>query len=152
MSANRFILTSALGAFLLFSCEKEVFVPQENVIEITPENDPYVPNSNAFIIKGETIVQPAMPIAEVTLSPCGNGFSAQISYMGAPMNGDYRYQIRIAGTNILVDEGTISNGENTNWVLESCTEYDFKFWGCNPSNYSTVQTIRTEGCNGVFDC
>ena len=53
----------------------------------------------------------------------------------------------------VVDAGAISNGDNTDWVLDPCTSYDFEFWGNEGCpGCSTIQTLTSDGCNGTFTC
>lgn len=96
---------------------------------------------------------PKAPLAEISLSPCGYGFNANVYYYGttSPIIGTYAYEIWLGGT--MVDNGNISHGGSTPWVLAPCTTYTFKFWGSWASSLVTsIQTVTTDGCGGVFIC
>lgn len=141
MSVKKMVAFAALISVVLFSCTKEDFPPQNERVQ-GPET----------VIGDDPNDDPALPIASATIHPCGYGFYVDVTYMEVPMSAEYHYEIREAGTNNVVDSGTVKHGGSTNWVLQPCTEYDFEFWGLNTTEYSTVQTASTEGCDGVFGC
>lgn len=96
---------------------------------------------------------PKAPLAEISLSPCGYGFNANVYYHGttSPIIGAYPYEIWLGGT--MVDSGTISHGGSTPWVLSACTTYTFKFYGSWAStSVTSTLTVTTDGCGGVFIC
>jgi len=92
-----------------------------------------------------------------TISGCGEGFKVTIqtgTSGNAPLDQLFYYQIFLADTypgGAIVDSGAISGGENTNWVLEPCTEYVFVF--CNTFSSPTISiTGISDGCGGIFIC
>jgi hypothetical protein len=144
MAVLRIVAIATLSTFILFSCTKEDFPP-------SPENTET--SSVERTIPKQTRFDPVDIIPEAVIHSCGYGFYVDVEYMGASMSGSYPYEIRLAGTNIVVDSGMITDGGHTNWELSPCTEYDFEFWGSSTSTtYSKTQTARTDGCDGSFDC
>lgn len=92
------------------------------------------------------------PMAVVTPSPCGYGFSCDIDWLyGGPATGSYAYEIWDGGT--MVDSGTISDGDNTTWTLSPCTSYTFVFYGSWASSLPTQSlSVTSDGCGGTFVC
>ena len=144
MKKQLFTIVLISLATLITSCAKEDLSERINDVVLEKENGESIANNKE---------NSKSPIAVADLSPCGYGFYVNIDLMGVPSLEAYPYTISISGTSTVVDSGTISNGSNTNWVLSPCTEYDFEFWGSEAcSSCSTIQTLTTDGCGGVFIC
>lgn len=142
--ATKLLTTILVIISLAFSsCLKEDSKSQTNMTENEIENGSSFSDSDSS----------RAPYAIATPAPCGYGFTVAISFMGNPATEPYSYAIKCTGLNTVVDSGTISNGEYTNWVLDPCTSYDFEFWGSMACpDCSTVQTIYSDGCDDLFDC
>jgi len=174
--STKLILAAVIAMPIFFSsCSKEDVSPEPILIDTNsgspgvyrpptlPEEQPPVKGEGAYEIIAEpqgvtedlikSNISIIAPVAELSLSPCGYGFYANITSNGAPVTGQYQYKITLKGTNTVVDSGIISHGGNTSWNLNSCTEYDIEFWGNTVISTSTsTQTVSTDGCNGVFNC
>lgn len=95
------------------------------------------------------------------VTPCGYGFNFTIYADAAqtiPLTGGsnfYYYKIKEVGTTgpNYDDEGPISHGNNTNWVLAPCTDYIFYLHYLN-GNGTLLETIQvtSDGCGNLFVC
>ena len=112
------VLAVLTAVLLITSCSKEDLTPKPNHQKVDCEETIQAPQGKV-----------RAPLAVATPSPCGYGFNVAVTFMGSPISESYPYEIRVAGTTTVVDSGTISHGNNTNWVLSPCTSYDFEFWG-----------------------
>lgn len=151
MSVSKFILIATVTSLTLFSCEKEEITP---VLPNSPAVDSEVPNTiddNLAEREGINVVK-FNEDAQATLTPCGNRFYADVRIGNSVVSGTYYYEIRKAGSNEIVDSGMIGHGGVTNPVLESCTEYVFKFFSANGTSHSVSQLLSSDGCGGVFSC
>lgn len=98
----------------------------------------------------------AAPFATASITGCGYGFTVDMTLYALPSNQQLYYQIWL--NNTLVDEDTVSQGMNTNWVLAPCTTYEFWFWGAPWTGPNTghppsqVITGTTDGCGNIFIC
>ena len=129
-------------AIVLTSCSKEE-IPTPNSVTVSPMTNQI----------DSAVDEKMNPTVVATPSACGEGFNVDITYQGFPIEGAYHYEIREAGTDIVIDAGSISSGDNTNWVLNPCASYDFEFWGnVGCPGCSTIQTLTSDGCNGEFSC
>lgn len=97
-----------------------------------------------------------IPLVTLTPSPCGYGFSCQLQHTnGTTAPGSWPYDIEDSnGTT--VDSGSITNGNNTNWVLSPCTSYTINFYGNYLSIISGIPTqsitITSDGCGNNYNC
>jgi hypothetical protein len=135
------LLSILFVGLTMVSCEKEEFnkvAPESTTIE-SKDTD-------------ATKARMRAPLAVVTPSPCGYGFTCSIDWLwGGPASGSYPYEIWLLGT--MVDSGNISDGNNTPWTLSPCTTYTFVFYGSWASSLPTqTLTVTTDGCGGVFLC
>lgn len=98
------------------------------------------------------------PFAVASITGCGYGFKVDMTLFALPSNQQLHYQVWDASGTILIDEDTVSQGMNTNWILSPCTDYQFKFWGwpwAGPLTGhppSQVITGTTDGCGNIFIC
>lgn len=122
----------------IVSCSKE---------DLSPKNET---TTNKHRDENNTLKE--NPMADASISPCGQAFVFSISFLGIPTAGPFPYEILVAGTNTIVDSGTISDGERTNSALSACTAYDIKFWGGSSALTYTTYTLTSDGCNGMFLC
>lgn len=96
------------------------------------------------------------PVAYCMPVACGYGFTMNIFSLGTnqpmPPSNTYPYQIYFNGT--MVDAGTVSNGDNTNWVLQPCTNYEIYFfgWGFITPQPTEIIQVTSDGCGNVFVC
>lgn len=132
------LLCTSMG---IVSCAKE---------DLSPRNETTTNPFNKHRDESNTLKD--SPMADAAISPCGPGFVFSISFVGIPISGPFPYEILNAGTNTIVDSGTISDGESTHSVLSACTDYDIKFWGGSNSLIYTMYTLTSDGCNGMFVC
>lgn len=132
-----------LSLGIIYSCDKEIIQPINESEKIDSATSDSLTVDYQF----------KAPYASIALTACGDGFKATITKMGQPDNDSYPYEIREAGSCNVVDSGMISDGQNTNWVLSPCTDYDFEFWGYSGcSTCSSVQTVCSDGCGGIYIC
>lgn len=145
MNTKKHLVITVIMLSIFFSCSQEevLVAPQQN-IEI----------KSKALQKGPTSkFQYSIP----TITPCGYGFSVDIQFFGVPAVPTFEYQI-VNGLGVVVDFGFVGDGQNTNWVLNPCESYTFKYWafgygspaGGNPP--TTVLTATSDGCGGVFVC
>jgi hypothetical protein len=145
MSVFRFVAIATLSSLVLFSCTKEDFtVPPPNEFSPTATTNESAANP---IIK-----TPYVPVAVSTIHTCGNSIVVDIENVANPTQFYFEYEVRMAGTNIIVDSGSIRDGESTNGILNPCQDYDFVFWGSSASDHSTSKRITSDGCNGTYSC
>lgn len=145
MYTKKHVVITVLMLSIFFSCSQdEVLVAPQQKTEIKAK----------ALQKGPTSkFQYSIP----TITPCGYGFRVDIQFFGVPAVPTFEYQIE-NGLGVVVDAGFVGDGQNTNWVLNPCQSYTFKYWafgygspaGGNPP--TTVLTATSDGCGGVFVC
>lgn len=86
--------------------------------------------------------------AHVTLSPCDQSFNFKVTRGGSPDFNPFNYWIFQGMT--MVDSGTITYGNNTNPVLNYCTEYLVAVYDWCSGKIQI--TITSDGCNNTFLC
>lgn len=149
MKTNLPFFTLLSLSIVFFSCSQEdlnTLSKIENPVQlqnVRSQNDrPYDSDSRSVIA--------------ATLSPCGGGFNVSITGAGglplSPIIYSFMYDIHeTAGP--FADSGIIVPGGSTPWVLDPCTEYEFRFWRIGSSPAHAIGTIiaMSDGC-GSFVC
>jgi hypothetical protein len=145
MSVFRFVAIATLSSLILFSCAKEDFTaPTPNSMSTT--------STIEMALEDPINGTPQLPAASATIRTCGNSIIVDIQNVTNPTQFYFEYEVRIAGTNTVVDSGSIKHGASTNDVLAPCQDYVFVFWGSSTSDHTTMTGITSDGCNGNYSC
>jgi hypothetical protein len=144
MQTKTQIIAAVCTIFLLLSCsqQEEIVAPQ-----------PVKLKQRAIQKNPISKFQYSIP----TITPCGYGFKVNIQFFGNPSVPTFEYQIEDAN-NLVVDTGFVGDGMNTNWVLNPCQVYTFKYWAYGYGSPgagdppTTVITATSDGCGNVFIC
>jgi len=147
MQTKKSIIALVFTVFLIFSCtqEDEIMSAEPSTIEFQQQRQ----------IKKDVVSKFQYSIPSIT--PCGYGFKVDILFFGVPPVSTFEYQI-VNGLGVVVDSGFVGDGQNTNWVLNPCQAYTFKYWAFGYGSPgagdppTTVLTATSDGCGGMFLC
>ncbi|WP_298758066.1 hypothetical protein [uncultured Psychroserpens sp.] len=138
-----------LSILMLFSCSID---DESNAHKTNAEQNVQLEKRSA---KDKT---ESAPFAVASITGCGYGFKVDMTLFALSSSQQFNYQVVIPGTTTVVNEGTVSQGMNTDWVLSPCTQYEFRFWGwpwtgpLTGHPPSQVLTAYTDGCGNIFIC
>lgn len=137
------VLTLLFAGLTFTACQKE---------ELEKAPNP----SNTIEVQDAPIEQEGRrftPLAVLDATACGYGFNCDIQWhTGGQAVGSWNYEIWQNGS--VVDSGSISDGDQTNWVLAPCTTSIIKFYGswANSMIPSQILVLTTDGCGNNFVC
>lgn len=92
------------------------------------------------------------PFAIPSITGCGYGFKVNMTLFAYEPAHLFYYEIWDATDTLLINDGTVSQGANTDWVLSPCTTYIFKFWSNPWGGPTTILTGVSDGCGGLYIC
>ncbi|OUS02832.1 hypothetical protein A9Q86_01930 [Flavobacteriales bacterium 33_180_T64] len=96
------------------------------------------------------------PFSIASITGCGYGFKVDMTLFALSSSQQFNYQVVLG--NSVVNQSTVSQGMNTDWVLSPCTQYEFRFWGWPWAGPLTghpptqILTATTDGCGNIFIC